>query len=305
MLRWLPFFLLLLFPATASAGLKVAVSIRPIHSLVCSLMQGVGVPDLVIAAAGSPHSYNLRPSEVRLLHQSDLVVWVGPELEAVLSKPIASRTMKGGVLTLLAELPKELILPARQGGAWSTVGHHRLEEHAHGEVDPHLWLSPANAATAAKIIADRLVALDVANRVLYQRNLAVLLARLEDLARRTTARLAGLRQQQYLVFHDAYQYFERDFGLQPAGALAIDPDRPPGARRLTDIKASIHNRSISCIFTEPQFEPRMVNVLAEGTQMRIGTLDPVGAELTPGPELYFALITDMATALETCLSGKE
>lgn len=304
MLRWLPLFLLLLFPAMAAAELQVAVSIRPIHSLVSALMQGAGAPDLVIAAAGSPHSYNLRPSEVRLLHQADLVVWVGPELETVLSKPLASRTAKNSVVTLLLVLPKETLLPAREGGDWSDADH-PAEGHAHDGVDPHIWLSPTTAGAAARLIAARLVELDADHRDLYQRNLATLLKRLDVLAQRTGARLTPLREQKYLVFHDAYQYFERDFGLRPAGALAVDPDRPPGARRLTEIRASIRNQGITCLFTEPQFEPRLVKVLAEGTSMRVGTLDPVGADLTPGTELYFSLITDMAAALETCLTGQE
>jgi len=305
MLRWLPLFLLLLFPSTAVAGLKVAVSIRPVHSLVCSLMQGIATPELVIAAGGSPHTYNLRPSEVRLLHHADLIVWVGPELEAVLSRPLAGRQPGPGTLNLLDALPAAAILPARHGGDWSGSDPHPSEGHKHGEVDPHLWLSPANAAAASTVIAARLVELDTANRDLYQRNLTALLKRLDELARRTEVRLAPYRKQQYLVFHDAYQYFEREFGLRPAGALAVDPDRPPGARRLVEIRESIRNQAISCLFTEPQFEPRLVKVLAEGTGIRVGTLDPIGAELAPGRELYFELITAMATALESCLAGKE
>jgi len=303
MLRWLPLFLLLLFPGTAVAGLKVAVSIRPVHSLVCSLMQGSGTPELVIAAAGSPHNYNLRPSEVRLLHQADLMIWLGPELETVLSRPLAGRNAGSQTLELLQELPERLILTTREGGRWDN--HHSEADPAHGHLDPHIWLSPTNAGAIATIIAARLVELDAGNRDLYERNLAALQARLDALATLTATRLAPLQQRNYLVFHDAYQYFERDFGLRPVGALAVDPDRPPGARRLAEIKASIRSQQIICLFTEPQFEPRLVKVLAEGTDIRIGTLDPIGAELAPGKELYFDLITAMATALETCLAGKE
>jgi zinc transport system substrate-binding protein len=268
-------------------------------------MQGVGEPSLVIASSGSPHSYNLRPSEVRTLHRADLVVWIGPELESVLDKPLANRKSSNGVLTMLDVLPEGQLLPTREAGAWQVADHHEKHDHDHdhGQIDPHVWLSVDNALVIATIIGARLADLDPANRQYYEKNLAALQKRLTELARSTGDRLAPLRQEKYLVFHDAYQYFEKQFGLRPVGALAIDPDRPPGARRLTDIKRRIRDTAISCIFTEPQFEPRMVEILAEGTDIRTGMLDPIGADLSPGPELYFDLITAMTDALQACLSG--
>jgi zinc transport system substrate-binding protein len=308
MLRLLLLIPLLFYPGQATAGgVNVAVSIKPLHSLISSLMLGVGEPDLVITAAGSPHSYNLRPSEVRLLHRADLVVWIGPELESVLARPLANRKSPATIITLLEELPSGQLLPTREGGDWSKAeqaNHHGEHDHDHGQIDPHIWLSVNNARTIATIVEARLAEIDPANRQRYESNLAALQKRLADLEQATEERLAPLRQQNYLVFHDAYQYFEKQFGLNPVGALAVDPDRLPGARRLTEIKRRIRDSAISCIFAEPQFEPRMVDILAEGTAIRIGVLDPIGAELTPGEDLYFNLLSAMASSLQTCLAGK-
>ncbi len=306
--RLLLLFLLLFFPGLSTVGavgLNVAVSIKPIHSLVSALMQGVAEPELIITASGTPHHYNLRPSEVRSLYQADLVVWVGPELESVLSKPLASRSSQQSVMALLKELPARQKLATREGGNWGNAEGISEADHDHSDIDPHIWLSPDNARVISTAIASRLAIIDPANREQYNKNLESLLNRLSTLDVRAKNRLTPLQQKKYIVFHDAYQYFEKHFGLNPVGALAIDPDRRPGARRLNEIKKSIHNMAVECIFTEPQFEPRLVSILTEGTSVRTGILDPLGADLPPGPELYFDLISEMAASLATCLSGND
>ena len=300
----LPLLFLLLLPCHATAGdneVKVAVSIKPLHSLVSSIMQGVAEPVLIVSTSGTPHGYNLRPSEARALQQADLIVWVGPELESFMAKSLSNITRVESVMTLLTDLPELLTHSARQGGAWGEHHDHGDSEHHEDNTDPHIWLNPKNASIIASAVSQKLIAIDPDNTAQYKRNHTTLLDRLTSLEQRLNKRLTRLKKRKYIVFHDAYQYFENHFELKPVGALAIDPDRRPGARRLTELKKVIRDLSVECVFTEPQFEPRLIKVLTEGTMVRTGILDPLGSDLKPGSDLYFILMEQMADSLASCL----
>src|SRR5690606_18091301 len=126
--------------------------------------------------------------------------------------------------------------------------------------------------------------------------------RLETLIDEVAQQLAPVRDKPAIVFHDAYQYFEHRFGINVVGSITVSPDVVPGAQRVSEIRAKVQEFSAACIFSEPQCEPRLVSVVAEGTGARTGVLDPLGADLEDGPELYFELIRNMATSLSVCLS---
>jgi len=300
-------FILILMSGSLAFGAvrpKVAVSIKPLHSLLSNILLGIAEPQLIVSAAGSPHGYNLRPSEARALQQAELIVWVGPELESFMVKPLANIAPDTPRLTLLHDLPELTIYPARSGGQWAT---HHDHEHTHDHLDtsdPHLWLSPKNAAIITRAVTQKLVAIDPANSSRYQQNRDLLLSRLLQLDRKINRRLAGFKQVKYIVFHDAYQYFEKEYQLSPVGALAIDPERRPGARRLAELKKTIETTKVVAVFSEPQFEPRLVRILTEGTTLRTGILDPLGADLAPGVDHYFALMEQLTTALEKGLAGE-
>ncbi|WP_298039461.1 zinc ABC transporter substrate-binding protein [uncultured Desulfuromonas sp.] len=293
------FFLLTLAPARADSPPRVVASILPIHSLVASVMAGVGQPTLLVKGGGSPHSYALRPSEARSLARADLVVWVGPELESFLEKPLSSLGGGAKLLTLAAALEGEL-LAAREGGGWEEGGSHAKSHHGHGHgaTDPHFWLDPRLAGRVAGLLAEALGEADPAHRERYRENGAALVERLEGLYVEMQERIAPVREVPYVVFHDAFQYLERTFELRAAGALTINPDRKPGARRLREIRAEIRRLEARCVFSEPQFEPRLVAAVIEGTGARSGELDPLGAKLSPGPEAYFELLRRLAASLE-------
>ena len=114
--------------------------------------------------------------------------------------------------------------------------------------------------------------------------------------------LAPLRDRPYIVFHDAYQYFEARYGLTPVGAFAVNLERKPGARHLARLRKTLKANAVRCIFTEPQFEPRQISAVTGGADIRIAELDPLGATLEPGPELYMTLLRDNAAALRDCLA---
>lgn len=167
----------------------------------------------------------------------------------------------------------------------------------------HIWLDPHNARAMATAIAEALIEADPDNSGVYRANREILLRRLDQLDKEMTSELASVQDKPFIVFHDAYQYMEQHFGLNAVGSITVSPERQPGAQRLNEIREKIAELGAVCIFAEPQFEPRLVGVVAEGTQAKTGTLDPLGADLEYGPEMYFSLMRGNAEALRNCLGA--
>lgn len=303
MLPRLFFILLLLTSLPLIAAPKVVVSIAPIHSLVAGVMEGVGEPQWLIPSGASPHAYALKPSDARALANAQLVIWVGEGLEPMLEKPLDALAGSARVIELVSVEGMRL-LDNREGGIWGEEHHgDEHEGHGHGEVDMHLWLSPANARLIVSAAAAALIELDEANAQRYRDNAAMMRSRIDTLESTLRAKLEPFGKTPYVVFHDAYHYFEESFGLTPAGAISVSPDRPSGAKRIAEIRQTIRERNAVCVFSEPQFQPRIVKVVLEETGARHGVLDPLGAGLTPGKEQWFGLMQGLADNLATCLSN--
>ncbi len=293
MLAWL------WLPATvfASGAPAVVVSILPLHSLAAAVMQGAGTPQLLLDGGSSPHAYSLRPSAARALAEADLVVWVGPEMESFLAQPLAQH--RGRVLTLLEASEIRVLAGAQQADSEPSPAH----PHASGERDPHIWLDPRNAMAAAAALTHALSELDPARSVLYQTNGERLQARLRGLDKALEQRLQPLRGRPFLVFHDAYRYLETRYGLNSAGAVVTGPERRPGARRVRELRAEVKASGARCVFSEPQFQSGLLAVLTEDSHARVAVLDPLGADLEPGPDAYFRLMDRLADQLAGCLQG--
>lgn len=305
----------------ARADAAVVTSIKPVHSLAAAVMAGVGEPFLIVEAAGSPHSYTMRPSEARALQDADVVFWVGADLESFLAKPIAGLGGDARVVAL-AEAEGVRLLDTRSGGSWD--GHAHDDEHedddAHGHAehdahddeheahpshdgkDMHLWLAPDNAQAMVRAMAAALADADPANAERYRANAEATVARIAALDSELAERLEPVRQTPYVVFHDAYQYFERHYGLNAVGSITVAPGRNPGARRLYEIRERIVDLGARCVFAEPQFEPALVETVTEGTTARAGVLDPLGAAIPAGGDAYFILMRELAESLEGCLA---
>jgi len=269
---------------------KVVASIKPIHALVAGVMQSVGEPQLLVKGGGSPHGYVLRPSEARALAQADLIIWIGHQLESFLEKPLATLASESRQLELSEVLRNEL-LPLRTGGSWDVHAHKDAHQaHAAEQLNPHLWLNPQLAKLIVAHTASELSAIDPERQKTYQRNAEHLQQRLDELDRQIRAKLAPVKDLPYVVFHDAYQYFEVAYGLNPVGSITVDPERKPGVKRLLEMRQKVKALDARCVFSEPQFEPKLVATIIEGTGARTGELDPVGAELEPGVESYFQLM---------------
>ncbi len=299
--------------ATAADAPKVVVSIKPIHSLVAAVMQGVGTPDLIVDDAASPHTYALKPSNARSLQEAKVVFWVGPGMEAFLQKPLAALGTNATVVEL-DDAPGIAKLKFREGGAFephddgdeheASDDHAHDHDHDHGEFDTHLWLDPHNAKAMVAEITTSLVAADPANALTYEANQKTLDDKLDALDTEIASTLAPVKDKPFIVFHDAYQYFEHRYGVRVSGSITVSPETIPGAQRVAEIHSKVADLGATCVFAEPQFEPKLVNVVLEGTAAKSGVLDPEAATLPQGPDLYFDLMRGIASSLKTCLSAQ-
>jgi zinc transport system substrate-binding protein len=329
-----------------AAEVDVVASIKPVHSLVASVMQGIGEPVLLVKGTGSEHSYSLRPSEARALEQAEVVFWVGETMETFLLKPLRALAGNAKVVELW-RVPGLTLLATREGGMWEAhehgdehagtdtgqsegehaeehekgdyAEHHESEHaqehegenaeaehdagagHAHGETDMHIWLDPGNAKVLAAAIARALADADPSNGATYQANAERLRQRLDKLDRTLRDRLAAVTDRPYVVFHDAYQYFEHRYGVRAVGAITINPTVRPSAQRLGEIHERLERLDAACVFAEPQFEPTLVDTVIEGTSAKKGVLDPLGAALDAGPAQYFELLNSLGDSLIDCL----
>ena len=293
-------------PGATIDGPQVVVSVGPLHSLVSGVMAGLAVPKLLVRGGSSPHDASLRPSDARALTEAQVVIWAGPALERFLVKALAVLAPDARVVTLTEEASlRRLPLPgsAPGGRADSGAGGAAHDGEAPGAVDPHLWLDPANARRMVAIFAAALAEADPDHAAAYRANAARLAERLQALDAELRARLAPVRQVPHMVFHDAFAYFETRYGLNQVGVVAVNPEIRPGARHLSALRARIRKEGVPCVFTEPQFDPALVEAMTGGTGARVATLDPLGAGLAPGPEAYFALMRALADALVDCLEG--
>tara|TARA_B110000037_G_scaffold108009_1_gene125124 strand:- start:115 stop:1065 length:951 start_codon:yes stop_codon:yes gene_type:complete len=303
-------FSLLSFFSYAQAEIKVIASIKPIHSLVSYVMDGVGTPEILVDGSSSPHSFQLKPSHAKMLQNADIVFWIGEDLETFLETPldsIATNARKIAIMELsdiqLLEFREKHIFEdhdehVEEDGHDEHVEEDGHDEHNHGEFDIHFWLDPEIAKVIVKNIARELSKIDVANKSIYKANAVKAIEELDALI--TATKLKINTNASYVVFHDAYQYFEKRFGIEVLGALSVNPEILPGAKQLAEIREVIQHEKVNCIFSEPQFNPSIANTIAQDTGVKSAVLDPLGARLEPGKDLYFDLIKDMASSFESC-----
>ena len=295
-------------------------------------MDGVNEPDLIIDGVASPHNFQIKPSHAKMLQKADLVIWVGEDLESFLPSALKSIPKNAVVFELLDQSGLKK-LKFREKNIFEghddhdEHGHdehakkeddhddHDDEEHAkkeddhddhghdehghaHGEYDPHIWLDPSNAKVIVKKITNQLSKIDKDNSSVYKANSKKLLKDLDGLIKEVKNEIN--KDASFVVFHDAYQYFEKRFGINVIGALTVNPDVMPGAEQLSEIREVIEHEKAKCIFSEPQFNPNIINSIASDTGVKTGVLDPLGANINKGKGMYFQLIKDMSSSLKDC-----
>ena len=321
---------ILTFFTPANAELKVVTSIKPIHSLASYLMDGIGKPELIVDGYASPHGFSMKPSHAKMLQNADLIFWVGEDLEGFLEKPLKSIAKKAEKIELI-EIKGLNVLKFRERNIFDEHDHddhddhdkkeddhddhdhdeHAKKEehddhddhdghegHAHGEYDPHIWLDPMNAKVILNEMVEHLIENDPTNEAKYKSNLDKALKEIDKLTIEVMTDLNNSVSS--IVFHDAYQYFEKRFNVNILGAFTVNTDVMPGAEQLAEIREIIEHDKVACIFSEPQFNRDIINAVAKDMKIKTGVLDPLGATLDSGKDLYFKLIRNMSASFKGC-----
>ena len=290
---------------TVKAEIRVVTTIQPLHSLIANVMDGSGKLNLILEGSASPHSFTLKPSHAKMIEKADIIFWFGEELEAFLEKPLKSIPKKAKVISFmeLSEVPKlkfreKNIFDHDEHGHKEKDDHKDEHGHAHGEFDVHLWLDPSNAKIMVKKIAHVLSEADPANAKKYEQNANKTRLKIDKMIKDIDSNIN--KRASFITFHDAYQYFEKRFGIASMGTLTVNPDVQPGAKQVSEIQKLIKEKNIKCIFSEPQFNPKIINMLTQKTNTKTGVFDPLGSKFKTGKSLYFDVINDLAKNLKGC-----
>jgi len=290
--------ILLMLAGRADASVKVAVTIKPLHSLVTGVMGDIGTPALIVGGGNSLHDFQLRPSQMRELQKAKLVFYIGDSFETFLVN--ALKSLPSDIRRVPVARQAELnLLPLRKGGAWEEDA----DEISIGAdaKDMHVWLDPRNAIKIVSVIESELSQADPDNAPLYKKNAAGLKEKLSALDVSLEKEMQPLRGKPFVVFHDAYQYFDKRYGLMAVGSITLEPHESPSAVRLQSVRKKIMDTNAACVFREPKFSDRMIRTVTEGVVVQSGTLDPEGQSLKEGPELYFQLMQNLSKNLRKCL----
>ncbi len=324
------------FFVPANADIKVVASIKPIHSLASYLMNGVAKPDLIVDGYASPHGFAMKPSHAKMLQNADLIFWVGEDVENFLEKPLGSIAKKAEKIELM-QIKGLQVLKFRERNIFDDhddhghddhdkkedhdshakkedhdyhgkkedhddhdkkEDHDDHERHAHGEFDPHIWLDPINAKVILNEMVEHLIENDPKNEAKYKSNLDEALKDIDKLTIDVMTELSNSVSS--IVFHDAYQYFEKRFNVNILGAFTVNTDVMPGAEQLAEIREIIEHDKVACVFSEPQFNPDIIKAVAKDMNIKTGVIDPLGATLNPGKDLYFSLIKNMSASFKGC-----
>ena len=296
----------------ADGKLDVVVSIKPIHGLVAGVMQGVAPPHLLLNDQQSPHHFALKPSQARLLQQADLVFWVDSSLETPMPALLAGLAPHAKTIRLMAD--KGLV--RHKNTNWDRTkgddhkghddhdGHDGHDDHERGHrVNPHIWLDLDNARRMVWSIATTLSAVDRDHAAIYASNAANLDKRISALLAEAKQQFAGIKQNRFIVQHDAFIYIERQFDLPRGLVIAADHDTPPGTAHLQHLRDLVAAGVVSCIFDEPQGASHQIDIVASTSTVRRATLDAIGVGRPAGPDLFFDMMRANYSAFAACLAG--
>lgn len=293
----------LALPAQAA----VVASVKPVGFIASAIADGLTPVEILLPDGASEHDYALRPSDIKRLQDADLVVWVGPEMEAFMTKSAAPLPAQKNVEMDTLPGVKALLLKGGEDEKEEHEGHAHggAEEHEHhGEYNMHLWMSPEIARKTAVAIHAKLLELMPQSKDKLDANLQHFEAELSSADAKIGNQLAPVKGKGYFVFHDAYTYFEKHYGLTPLGHFTVNPEIQPGAQRLHQIRTQLVEQKAACVFAEPQFRPAVIEAVARGTKVRSGTLDPLGTNITPGKDSYVTFLSQLSSQYASCLNGE-
>jgi zinc transport system substrate-binding protein len=286
--------LILLWTAGSVSAAAVAVTVKPLHSIVAAVMQGVDQPVLLLDGTVSPHVDRIRPSTLRQIRSADLLLWVGPGLESFLAPAVEDIPAGVHVLTASA-LALPVVFELRDGHQAGTAA---------APIDPHLWLDPENAAALASLVSGKLATLDPSNASRYHENAVAFSDRMKSLETFGLDSLASTADMPFILFHDFIQYFEKRFGLNNAGVVTYQPQITASAKHLRVLNNAIEALDVQCVLTEPQFEQRARRSLNQLTSVTTAVVDPLASGYEAGPMLYETWFKDMVIGIQGCLKAE-
>lgn len=295
----------LLSVSNAQAEVRVLTSIKPLQLIAAAVQDGISVPEVLLPPGASPHNYALRPSDVRRVQEADLLYWIGPDMETFLPRVLAGRAKPS---TPVQSLPgmhlRHFVAGAAHDDADETA---EADEHDHdhrpGSLDAHLWLSSVNARVIAARMASDLSAADPANAARYESNLKAFNERLDATDAKIKARVAGISDKKYFVFHEAFDYFEEAYGLQHAGVFTVSSEVQPGAQHVAQMRKRLAEFGKTCVFSEPPLRPRLAETLSAGLPVKLAELDGLGGYTPASAQGYEQLLQKLADDLAGCLES--
>ena len=322
------FIFFLSFKLFASETTGIITTIQPITSLVSAVIGNTGKTISLIPTEISPHEYKLKPSDIKKLQNGNIIFYVSDHLETSITKVFENLPKNIKSINLMEDAGiKHLAI--RDNEAWERHDHrhghgdhhdhdkkakehddHEDEKHAkkhddhnnhEKEDDVHIWLSPDNAVKIIKKVNKELSLYFPENAKTYNKNTNQMIKKINELEVELKNELSGIKDKPYIVFHDAYQYFETSFDLNAVGSIALDGDIASSPKQISFIKDKIVKFKASCVFEEPQFDSKLLKIVAEGTNAQIGTLDPLGLNIKSGENFYLQLLKNMAKSLKDCL----
>ena len=324
--------------ATETTG--IISTIQPINSLVSAVIGNTGKTISIIPAEQSPHDFKLKPSDVKVLQNGNIIFYVSNHLESSVTKVFKNLPKNIKLINLMEESGINH-LAIRDNAAWERHDHHgddhddhdkhgkkhddhddhdkhgkKHDDHddhdKHGkkhddhddhekEDDVHIWLSPDNAIKIVQKVNKVLSLYFPENSKIYNDNTTKFIDKIRSLKMELIKEMSPIKNKPYIVFHDAYQYFEKTFELNAVGSVALEGDIASSPKQISFIKDKIIKSKASCVFQEPQFDSKLVKIVVEGTNAKIGTLDPLGVNITGNKDFYLQLLTNMAKSLKECL----
>lgn len=287
------------YAAERAESEKIVVTIKPLHSLVAGVMGDTGMPELVVFGNVSPHEFQLKPSQMKDLQQAKVVFYAGDSFETFLAGALKSMPASAHKIALV-QAAKIQTLPQRKGGAWEADDHE--VNNIKGE-DLHVWLDPTLAKKLVQQIAVELSATYPGNSKKYQENANKLLSRLDELDTHIKAELEGVKGKNFIVFHDAYQYFEKHYGLSAGGSITLEPNELPSPKRIAQLREKLQKSNAVCVFREPFFSDKLIGTITSGLNVKTSTLDPEATGIEAGGDLYFKMMEEIAKSIKTCLNG--
>lgn len=293
--------ILIIQSASNYANATVISSVKPIGFITQAITSGITDAEILLSDGASPHTYSLKPSDLKNIKSAELVIWVGEDMETFM--PTLLKNIDKQKQIELMEIPaiKTLLRTNHDDHSHEEINHHQSDHDHHGEYDEHIWLSPEIAKIIAQSIHDKLITLYPDKKIKIDENLNEFTIKLSETEQNIAKKLINVQNRGYFVFHDAYGYFESQFRLKNLGSFTINPAVQPGAQKVYAIQQKLKEHQAVCVFIEPQFSPAVIEKLVNGTNVRIGELNPLGTDIMPSKDAYFQFLMKLTQQLLDCL----